>query len=46
MLPLLNKMADAFQGMGPLKAATIVDYREKFGPFKTVDDLTDVYGDR
>lgn len=39
-----EQMADAFQGIGPLKAATIVDYREKFGPFKTVDDLTDVYG--
>lgn len=32
------------KGIGPARAAAIVDYREKNGPFKTVEDLTKVPG--
>ncbi|MBM7645822.1 competence protein ComEA [Scopulibacillus daqui] len=31
-------------GIGPAKSAAIMTYREKSGPFKTVDDLTNVPG--
>ncbi|GHA11285.1 ComEA family DNA-binding protein [Oceanisphaera arctica] len=31
-------------GIGPAKAAAIVEYREANGPFKAVDDLTMVSG--
>ncbi|MFC7393284.1 helix-hairpin-helix domain-containing protein [Scopulibacillus cellulosilyticus] len=31
-------------GIGPAKAAAIITYREKSGPFKTVDDLINVPG--
>lgn len=35
---------EAVKGIGPAKAKAIVEYREKNGPFKTVDDLKGVSG--
>lgn len=35
---------DAIKGIGPGKAKAIVEYRDKNGPFKTVDDLGNVKG--
>ncbi|WP_306606424.1 helix-hairpin-helix domain-containing protein [Azonexus sp.] len=35
---------DTLKGVGPGKAKAIVEYREKNGPFKSVDDLTLVKG--
>ena len=37
-------IAKALNGVGPAKAQAIVSYREKNGPFKTVDQLTLVEG--
>ena len=37
-------LADSIKGVGPDKAAAIVSYREKHGPFKSVDDLVNVKG--
>lgn len=37
-------LAKALNGVGPAKAKAIVSYREKNGPFKTVDQLTMVEG--
>ena len=34
----------SLKGIGEKKAKTIIEYREKNGPFKTVDDLTKVKG--
>lgn len=44
----LNK-ADANElqnipGIGPAKAASIIEYREKSGPFKTIEDLKNISG--
>ncbi|WP_298394749.1 helix-hairpin-helix domain-containing protein [uncultured Azonexus sp.] len=35
---------DAVKGIGPGKARAIVEHRDKNGPFKSVDDLTNVKG--
>ena len=32
------------KGIGPSKAKAIVEYREKYGPFKSLEDLTLVSG--
>ena len=39
-----NALAKALNGVGPAKAKAIVNYRDKNGPFKTVDQLTMVEG--
>lgn len=35
---------NAVKGIGPSKAKAIVDYRDKNGPFKSVDDLKEIKG--
>jgi competence protein ComEA len=37
-------IADALSGIGPAKAEAIVEYREKNGTFKTVEDFIKVPG--
>ena len=37
-------LAQGLQGVGPVKAEAIVAYREKNGPFKSVDELVAVQG--
>lgn len=39
-----EKMADLLNGVGLKKAQAIVDYRNEFGPFETVDALIKVPG--
>jgi competence protein ComEA len=39
-----SALAKALNGIGPAKAKAIVTYREKNGPFKTVDQLAMVEG--
>lgn len=38
------EIAAALKGIGLKKAQAIVDYRKKFGDFKTIDELTAVKG--
>lgn len=38
------KTLETLNGIGPAKAAAIVEYRTKNGPFKSVDDLEKVQG--
>lgn len=35
---------EALNGIGPAKAAAIVEYREANGPFATIEDLANVKG--
>lgn len=37
-------IADTLKGVGKAKAEAIVTYREKNGPFKSIDDLAQVQG--
>jgi competence protein ComEA len=37
-------IAASLSGIGPTKAQAIVDYRQKHGPFRSVDELTQVKG--
>jgi competence protein ComEA len=37
-------LSQELKGVGPVKAAAIVDYRQKHGAFRTVDDLALVKG--
>lgn len=38
------KALETLNGVGPAKAAAIIEYRTKNGPFKSVDDLEKVPG--
>lgn len=35
---------ETVKGIGPVKAKAIIEYRTKYGPFKSVDDLQKVTG--
>ncbi len=39
-----EQIAAELKGVGLTKAAAIVEYREQHGPFKTVEQLTEVKG--
>ncbi|PCI70034.1 MAG: topoisomerase [Piscirickettsiaceae bacterium] len=39
-----EEIAAALKGVGESKAGAIIVYREKHGPFKTLNDLTKVKG--
>lgn len=39
-----NELAAGINGVGEKRAIAIVQYREKHGPFKSVDDLVKVKG--
>ncbi|WP_027709066.1 ComEA family DNA-binding protein [Zooshikella ganghwensis] len=39
-----EQIADALVGIGPAKAQAIVEYREEFGAFDSLDDVEQVKG--
>ena len=39
-----SQLAAVLKGVGLKKAEAIINYRQKFGPFKSVDELTAVKG--
>ncbi len=39
-----SALADAIKGVGPVKAAAIVAWREQNGPFASIDELARVKG--
>jgi competence protein ComEA len=39
-----NELASLLNGVGARKAEAIVRYREQFGPFESVDELSEVAG--
>ena len=39
-----QSLSAGLKGIGPSKAAEIVKYRETYGPFASVDELTEVKG--
>ena len=39
-----SELAAVLKGVGLKKAQAIIEYRKKFGPFKSVDELTAVKG--
>ncbi len=39
-----TSIAAALDGIGMVKAQEIVDYREMFGKFRSIDELTEVQG--
>lgn len=39
-----SQLAAVLKGVGLKKAEAIIEYRQKFGPFKSIDELTAVKG--
>lgn len=39
-----EQLAQTLKGVGPQKAVAIVKYRQENGPFRSIDDLTNVKG--